>query len=133
MSDVMSEARAARNLISSIKSAIGHHLPSNGGRCPAHGTAVNGVHFTKAQLEIRISVRIKRGSCYHVLATHLVRGRPTTRSEVPNMLKFLDALAALAAVGTFVIAFLDSYEVRFKVRRRTRGADSRRCLRHRRK
>ena len=39
------------------------------------------------------------------------------------MLKFLNALAALAAVGTFVIAFLDSYEVRFKVRRRTRGAD----------
>ena len=30
------------------------------------------------------------------------------------MLKFLNALAALAAVGTFVIAFLDSYEVRFK-------------------
>ena len=39
------------------------------------------------------------------------------------MLKFLNALAALATVGTFVIAFLDSYEVRFKVRRRTRGAD----------
>lgn len=34
----------------------------------------------------------------------------------PQMLKFLNALAALAAVGTFVIAFLDSYEVRFKVR-----------------
>ena len=31
--------------------------------------------------------------------------------------------------GTFVIAFLDSYEVRFKVRRRTRGADGRRHLR----
>lgn len=31
------------------------------------------------------------------------------------MLKFLNALAALATVGTFVIAFLDSYEVRFKV------------------
>lgn len=45
------------------------------------------------------------------------------------MLKFLNALAALAAVGTFVIAFLDSYEVRFKVRRRTRGADGRRHLR----
>ncbi|RGQ33846.1 hypothetical protein DW870_01955 [Collinsella sp. AM38-1BH] len=28
-----------------------------------------------------------------------------------------------------VIAFLDSYEVRFKVRRRTRGADGRRHLR----
>ena len=37
------------------------------------------------------------------------------------MLKFLNALAALAAVGTFVIAFLDSYEVRFKVRRRLIG------------
>ncbi len=47
----------------------------------------------------------------------------------PQMLKFLNALAALAAVGTFVIAFLDSYEVRFKVRRRTRGADGRRHLR----
>ena len=45
------------------------------------------------------------------------------------MLKFLNALAALAAVGSFVIAFLDSYEVRFKVRRRTRGADGRRHLR----
>ena len=45
------------------------------------------------------------------------------------MLKFLNALAALAAVGTFVIAFLDSYEVRFKVRRRTRGADGGRHLR----
>lgn len=41
------------------------------------------------------------------------------------MLKFLNALAA---VGSFVIAFLDSYEVRFKVRRRTRGADGRRHL-----
>lgn len=47
----------------------------------------------------------------------------------PQMLKFLNALAALAAVGSFVIAFLDSYEVRFKVRRRTRGADGRRHLR----
>lgn len=46
-----------------------------------------------------------------------------------HMLKFLNALAALAAVGSFVIAFLDSYEVRFKVRRRTRGADGRRHLR----
>ena len=51
----------------------------------------------------------------------------------PQMLKFLNALAALAAVGTFVIAFLDSYEVRFKVRRRTRGADGRRHLRRKRK
>ena len=47
----------------------------------------------------------------------------------PQMLKFLNALAALAAVGTFVIAFLDSYEVRFKVRRRSRGAGGRRHLR----
>ena len=46
-----------------------------------------------------------------------------------HMLKFLNALAALAAVGSFVIAFLDSYEVRFKVRRRTRDADGRRHLR----
>ena len=51
----------------------------------------------------------------------------------PQMLKFLNALAALATVGTFVIAFLDSYEVRFKVRRRTRGADGRRQLRRKRK
>lgn len=49
------------------------------------------------------------------------------------MLKFLNALAALAAVGTFVIAFLDSYEARFRVRRRTRGADGRRQLRRKRK
>ena len=51
----------------------------------------------------------------------------------PQMLKFLNALAALATVGTFVIAFLDSYEVRFKVRRRTRGADGGRHLRRKRK
>ena len=49
------------------------------------------------------------------------------------MLKFLNALAALAAVGTFVIAFFDSYEVRFKARRRSRGADGRRQLRRKRK
>ena len=49
------------------------------------------------------------------------------------MLKFLNALAALATVGTFVIAFLDSYKVRIKVRRRTRGADGRRHLRRKRK
>lgn len=42
------------------------------------------------------------------------------------MLKILDALAALATVGTFVIAFFDSYDV---VRRRTRGADGGRHLR----
>ena len=51
----------------------------------------------------------------------------------PQMLKFLNALAALAAVGTFVIAFFDSYEVRFKVRRRSRGADGSRRLRRKRK
>ena len=45
------------------------------------------------------------------------------------MLKFLNVPAALVAAGTFVIAFLDSYEGRFKVRRRTRGADGRRRLR----
>jgi len=45
------------------------------------------------------------------------------------MLKFLNALAALATIGTFIIAFLNSYEVRIKVRRRTRGADSGRHLR----
>lgn len=49
------------------------------------------------------------------------------------MLKILDALAALAAVGTFVIAFFDSYDVRVKVRRRTRGADGGRYLRRKRK
>ena len=53
------------------------------------------------------------------IGTHILSYKP----------KFLNALAALAAVGTFVIAFLDSYEVRFKVRRRTRGADGRRHLR----
>ena len=46
-----------------------------------------------------------------------------------HMLKFLNALAALATVGTFIIAFLNSYEVRIKVRRRTRGADGGRHLR----
>ena len=49
------------------------------------------------------------------------------------MLKILDALAALATVGTFIIAFLNSYEVRIKVRRRTRGADSGRHLRRNRR
>ena len=51
----------------------------------------------------------------------------------PQMLKFLNVLAALAAAGSFVIAFFDSYEVRFKVRRRTRGADGSRRLRRKRK
>lgn len=49
------------------------------------------------------------------------------------MLKILDALAALATVGTSVIAFFDSYDVRVKVRRRTRGADGGRHLRSKRK
>ena len=49
------------------------------------------------------------------------------------MLKILNALAALATVGTFVIAFFDSYDVRVKVRTRTRGADGRRHLRRKRK
>ena len=49
------------------------------------------------------------------------------------MLKFLNVLAALAAVSSFVIAFFDSYEVRFKVRRRTRGAGGGRHLRRKRK
>lgn len=44
---------------------------------------------------------------------------------------FLDNAASLQPfdADSFVIAFLDSYEVRFKVRRRTRGADGRRHLR----
>lgn len=49
------------------------------------------------------------------------------------MLKVLNALAALATVGMFIIAFFDSYEVRFKVRRRSRGADGGQHLRRRRK
>ena len=36
----------------------GHHLPSHGGCCPAHGTAVNNSHSIKLQLEIRIYVRL---------------------------------------------------------------------------
>ena len=36
----------------------GHHLPSNGGRCPAHGTAVNDTDSIKAQLDMRMFVRI---------------------------------------------------------------------------
>ena len=38
----------------------GHHLPSHGGRCPAHGTAVNNSYSTKLQLKIRIYVRSRR-------------------------------------------------------------------------
>ncbi|ATP54751.1 hypothetical protein CSV91_09545 [Collinsella aerofaciens] len=37
--------------------------------------------------------------------------------------------AFIVRCGSFVIAFLDSYEIRFKVRRRTRGADGGRHLR----
>lgn len=36
----------------------GHHLPSNGERCPAHGTAVNDTDSIKAQLDMRMFVRI---------------------------------------------------------------------------
>ncbi len=36
------------------------------------------------------------------------------------MLKFLEALAALATVGTFIVTLLDSYEVQFRIRRRAR-------------
>ena len=34
-----------------------HHLPSDGARCPAHGTAVNSNYSIKVQLKIRIYVR----------------------------------------------------------------------------
>jgi len=36
------------------------------------------------------------------------------------MSKIFEALAALAAVGTFIVTFLDSYEIKFKIRRRAR-------------
>ena len=36
------------------------------------------------------------------------------------MSKILEALAALATVGTFIVTFLDSYEIKFKIRRRAR-------------
>ena len=49
------------------------------------------------------------------------------------MSKVLDALATLATIGTFIIAFFDSYEVRIKFRRRSRDADGGRGLRHKRK
>ena len=49
------------------------------------------------------------------------------------MSKVLDALAALAAIGTFLVAFFDSYEVQIKFRRRSRDADGRREVRRRRK
>jgi hypothetical protein len=34
------------------------------------------------------------------------------------MSKVFEALAALAAVGTFIVTFLDSYEIQFRIRRR---------------
>ena len=40
--------------------------------------------------------------------------------EVSLMSKVFEALAALAAVGTFIVTFLDSYEIKFKIRRRAR-------------
>lgn len=40
--------------------------------------------------------------------------------EVSLMSKILEALAALATVGTFIVTFLDSYEIKFKIRRRAR-------------
>lgn len=36
------------------------------------------------------------------------------------MSKVFEALAALAAVGTFIVTFLDSYEIKFRIRRRAR-------------
>lgn len=36
------------------------------------------------------------------------------------MSKVFEALAALAAVGTFIVTFLDSYEIQFRIRRRAR-------------
>ena len=36
------------------------------------------------------------------------------------MSKVFEALAALAAVGTFIVTFLDSYEILFRIRRRAR-------------
>lgn len=40
--------------------------------------------------------------------------------EVSLMSKVFEALAALAAVGTFIVTFLDSYEIKFRIRRRAR-------------
>ena len=37
----------------------GHHLPSNGGRGPAHGTAANDTDSIKAQLDMRMFVRVQ--------------------------------------------------------------------------
>lgn len=36
------------------------------------------------------------------------------------MSKIFEALVALATVGTFIVTFLDSYEIKFKIRRRAR-------------
>ena len=69
---------------------------------------------------------------YNHAAMHLARGRPSSK-EVPKMSKVLDALAALATIGTFFIAFFDSYEFHIKFRRRSRDADSGRELRRKRK
>ena len=50
------------------------------------------------------------------------------------MSKVFEALAALAAVGTFIVTFLDSYEIQFRIRRRARTVrDGREQRRHRRK
>lgn len=46
------------------------------------------------------------------------------------MSKVLDALAA---IGTFLVAFFDSYEVQIKFQRRSRDANGRRELRRKRK
>lgn len=36
------------------------------------------------------------------------------------MSKIFEALVALATVGTFIVTFLDSYEIKFRIRRRAR-------------
>lgn len=66
---------------------------------------------------------VHRRSCFAILFSG-----QTPRWSLPRFLgQRRQPLSSDA--GTFVIAFLDSYEVRFKVRRRTRGADGRRHLR----
>lgn len=49
------------------------------------------------------------------------------------MSKVFEALAALAAVGTFIVTFLDSYEIKFRIRRRARTVrdEGRRALANR--
>ena len=50
------------------------------------------------------------------------------------MSKVFEALAALAAVGTFIVTFLDSYEIQFRIRRRARTVrDGRERRQYRRK